>query len=193
GGTAVVLAGAGARTAGVPLALVIALAAAGMTAGAGVDYALGRAGVARLLRHPRAGRLGRRLADQLEQAAPLLQRHGWWMMLVAHAFGHGRSSLAVAAGASRLPLKRFFAIEVPAAILWGGLYAGGGYYLAAEWGRVELALRRAGWVGAALLIVSALVWWLQQRALRRGPPAPGDGKPDPATHTPPVPAPLLPP
>ena len=51
GGTAVVLAGAGARTAGVPLALVVALAAAGMTAGAGVDYALGRGAAYRKCPH----------------------------------------------------------------------------------------------------------------------------------------------
>lgn len=175
GGTAVVLAGAGARAAGLPLSLVVALAALGMTAGATVDYYLGYAGAARLLRHPRAGRLGQRLATQLDDAVPLLRHHGWWMLLIAHAFGHGRSSLAVAAGASRLPLRFFLRLEAPAALLWAALYAGGGYYLAAEWSRLELALRRAGWAGAALLLIGAGTWLVQRwwRERSRPPAAPG--------------------
>jgi membrane protein DedA with SNARE-associated domain len=163
GGVVVALSGAGARAAGVPLPLLVVAAALGMTAGAVADYYMGKAGIHRLLHQPWTGRFGRRLARQLDNAEPLLRRHGWWMMLFAHAFGHGRSSMALAAGASRFPLGRFLAIEFPAALLWSALYAGGGYLLGREWDKFELVLRRAGWVGAAALIAGGLAWWLWHR------------------------------
>jgi membrane-associated protein len=172
GGTVVALAGAGARAAGLPLPVLIVLAAAGMTGGACVDYLVGRAGLARLLvhprlqAHPRVARAGRAVAARLEGAAPLLRRHGWWLMLVAHAFGHGRSSLAVAAGAARLPLGRFLAIELPAALLWATLFAGGGYLLADRWQTVELAVRQVGALSLLLVPVGGLVWWWHRRRAR---------------------------
>ncbi|MDQ3699766.1 MAG: DedA family protein [Chloroflexota bacterium] len=176
GGAVVALAGAGGRTAGHSLPLLILLAASGMCGGAAIDYYLGRAGIARLLHHRWAGRWGRRLAMQLEQAEPLLRRHGWWIMLVAHAFGTGRSSLAVAAGASGLPLKRFMAIEAPAAVLWSAIYAGGGYVLAAQWSTFELVIRRAGWLMSVVAVLVVLVWWLWQRRRPKGGTSPTAGR-----------------
>jgi membrane protein DedA with SNARE-associated domain len=174
GGTVVALAGAGARAVGLPLPVLVFLAAAGMTGGACIDYWMGRAGVARLLlhprlqAHPRTGTFCRGLAVKLDGAAPLLRRHGWWMMLMAHAFGHGRSTMALAAGAGRLPLRRFLAIEVPAAVLWATIFAGGGYLLADRWQAVELALRQVGAVGLLLLpAAGALWWWRRSRRARR--------------------------
>ena len=174
GGTVVALAGAGARAVGLPLPVLVLLAAAGMTGGACLDYWMGRAGVARLLlhprlqAHPRTGALCRGLAVKLDGAAPLLRRHGWWMMLVAHAFGHGRSSMALAAGAGRLPLRRFLAIEVPAAVLWATIFAGGGYLLADRWQAVELALRQVGAIGLLLVpAAGAIWWWRRSRRARR--------------------------
>ena len=95
-------------------------------------------------------------------------------MLVAHTFGHGRSALAVAAGASHLPLRRFLAIEaieVPAALIWSALYAGGGYVLGGELQTFELVLRRLGWFGAALVLAGFAAWWYRER--HRAPPARG--------------------
>ena len=186
GGMVVAFAGGGARAAGFSLLELVALAmlaAAGMTGGAVLDYYLGLGGADRLLRHRRTGRLGRALADQLDHAAPLLRHHGWWMMLVAHAFGHGRSSLAVAAGASRMPLRRFLAIEAPAALLWSALYTGGGYFLASEWGRFELMLRRVGWAGALVIIGGALAWWYWHRRVRQLQARQGVTAPAPAPET----------
>jgi membrane-associated protein len=174
GGTVVALAGAGARAVGLPLPVLVILAAAGMTGGACLDYLMGRAGIARLLlhprlqTHPRVGAFCRGLSVKLDGAAPLLRRHGWWMMLVAHAFGHGRSSLALAAGAGRLPLRRFLAIEVPAALLWATIFAGGGYLLADRWQAVELALRQIGGIGFLLLpLIGGAWWWRRSRRARR--------------------------
>jgi membrane protein DedA with SNARE-associated domain len=164
------LAGAGARAAGLPLPLLpvlVLLGAAGLLAGAVVNFQLGRLGLARLLRQPWTGAWGSRVAAQLAAATPLLRRHGWWVALVASAFGATRSSLAVAAGAGGFPLRRLLAIQLPVALLWSGLYAGGGYALADLWGWLEQAVRQAGAAGAGAAVLGAGAWWAARR-WRRG-------------------------
>jgi membrane protein DedA with SNARE-associated domain len=157
----VALSGAGARATGLALPLVpllVLLGAAGLLAGAAASYHLGRVGLVGLLRQPWLGPWGPRLEAQLTAAAPLLQRHGWWIAVVASAFGAARASLAVAAGAAGFPLGRLLAIQLPAALLWSGLYAGGGYLLADQWDRVEQAARQAGAAGAVALILGGGAW-----------------------------------
>ena len=70
GGAVVGLSAVGGRAAGLPLPLLAALAAAGTTGGAVIDYLLGRSGADRVLRYRWAGRMGQRFADQLDEAAP---------------------------------------------------------------------------------------------------------------------------
>jgi membrane protein DedA with SNARE-associated domain len=167
GGTVVALSGAAGRTASLSLPWLIVMSALGMTAGAVTNYYCGRAGLQRVLARSWTGKIGRELAVQLRSAEPLLRKHGWWVMLFAHAFGPGRSTLALAAGASGFSLVRFLIIELPAAFLWSALYAGGGYLLAGEWQNLELMLRRIGWVGAALLVIGGGGYWLWHRKLAR--------------------------
>ena len=169
GAGVVALSGAGAREAGLSPALLpvlVLLGAGGLLAGAGANYYLGRIGVGRLLRQPWLGDVGPRMEAQLTAAAPLLRRHGWWVALLASTFGAARSSLAVAAGAGGLPLGRLLAMQLPAALLWSGLYAGGGYLLADQWERVAQAIRQAGTGGAAASILVLGAWWLVKRRHR---------------------------
>jgi membrane-associated protein len=156
GGPVVALAAAGARTAGVPLPLMIVVAGAGMTAGALFDYYLGRLGAHQLLRHPRAGRIGQRLAAQLDQVQPLLYRHGWWVILVAQAWSYARTTVALGAGAARFPLHRFALLEAPVALLWATLWSLVGYSLAAGYERFEPLLQKAGWVALSLIALVLL-------------------------------------
>ncbi|HEU5315224.1 MAG TPA: DedA family protein [Chloroflexota bacterium] len=167
GGTVVALSGAAGRTANASLPLLVICAALGMTLGAVTNYYCGRFGVHQVLNRRWTGRIGRELAHQLQNAEPLLRKHGWWVMLFAHAFGPGRSSLALAAGASGFSLTRFLIIELPAAFLWSALYAGGGFLLASEWQNLELMLRRIGWAGAILLVIGAVAWWFSRRLVHR--------------------------
>jgi membrane protein DedA with SNARE-associated domain len=156
----VALSGVAARTGGLNLPLLILLGAAGMVLGGVFDYLLGRAGMERVIRR---SRLGPRLAPQFDHAGELLARHGWWIIALSHVVGHGRSIMALTAGAGRLPLRRYLAYEVPAALLWSAIYAGGGYALAREWHRAEALLHRLGWVGVGALVLGALAWWVAQR------------------------------
>jgi membrane protein DedA with SNARE-associated domain len=175
GGTVVALSGAAGRTANVSLPLLIISAALGMTLGAVTNYYCGRAGVHQLLNRRWTGKVGRDLAQQLQNAEPLLRRHGWWVMLFAHAVGPGRSTLALAAGASGFSLPRFLVIELPAAFLWSALYAGGGFLLASRWQNLELMMRRVGWAGAVLVILGGAGWYFYRRLTRGAPVAAGAG------------------
>ena len=166
GAGVIALSGAGAREAGLTVALLpllVFLGAGGLLAAAVVNYQLGRSGLSRLLGQPWIGPWGPRLQAQLTAAASLLGRHGWWVALLASAFGAARSSLAVAAGAGGFPLRRLLAIQLPAAVLWSGLYVGGGYLLADQWERVEQAIRQAGAAGFVLIALAVGIWWAVRR------------------------------
>lgn len=162
GGIAVAVTSAGGREADASISLLYLLGTAGMTGGAIFDYMLGRLGAERFLLEPRLGRLGPFLLNKLDEAKPHIEKHGWWMMLVVHAFGHGRSSLAMAAGASRLPFRRFLAMELPAAAMWSAAFVGGGYFLGGEWRLVTRVMARLGWAGAVVAAVVALAWWIRR-------------------------------
>jgi membrane-associated protein len=170
GAGVVALSGAGARATGLPLALLPALVlagAAGMLGGAAVNYQLGRFGIGRLLREPWLGSWGPSLEAQLTAASELLRRHGWWMTLLASSFSAGRSWLAVAAGAGGFPMRRLLLMQLPAALVWSALYAGGGFLLADQWDRLEQTVRRAGLAGlAAAVAIGGAVWTV--RRWRRG-------------------------
>jgi membrane protein DedA with SNARE-associated domain len=166
GGIAVAVSSAGGREAGASVTVLYLLGTAGMAGGAVFDYVLGRLGADRLLLDPRLGRLGPFLLSKLDDAKPHLERHGWWMMLVVHAFGHGRSALAMAAGASRLPFRRFLAMELPAAALWSAAFVGGGYFLGGQWRLATRMMAQLGWAGAAVAALSVMVWWVRRSRVK---------------------------
>jgi hypothetical protein len=58
-------------------------------------------------------------------------------------------------------------MEVPAALLWSTVYAGGGYVLASQWSTFELVLRRLGWVGTVVAVVIIGTWYFWQRRVIR--------------------------
>lgn len=163
GGSVVVLSGIAARSGGLSLPLLVGLSAAGMVLGALVNYAIGYAGYRWL---PAESRLGLRLRHELDRAGVVLSKHGWWAMTIAYLFGPGRSALSLAAGAGRMPLGRFLSIQIPAALLWSTIYAGGAYMLASEWRMIERILYRAGWAGTAGAIAAVAVWWVLHRRMR---------------------------
>ena len=70
-------------------------------------------------------------------------------------------------GAAGFPLRRLLALQLPAALLWSGLYAGGGYVLGDQWGRLEQAVRQAGAAGAGAAVLVLGAWWAARR-WRRG-------------------------
>lgn len=167
GGIAVIVSAAAGRAHGASLPLLVALATIGTIVGAAFDWMLGRIGISRLLAHPASGSFGKYLLRKLTAAEPAMEHHGWWLMLIMHVIGQGRTAFAVAAGASGMSLKRFIQIEAPAALLWSVLYVSGGYWLGGRMHYVAHVIVRWGWtfvVGAVL--VGGTVWAVRRLTAR---------------------------
>lgn len=103
---------------GVPLAVVLAVAALGAWTGDQVAFWLGRAvGTGRVpfLRGPR----GRRAVDWASRA---LHRRGAAVVLSARFVPVGRMAVNVTAGAVGFPRRRFAALSAVASVLWAAYY-----------------------------------------------------------------------
>ncbi|HEV8637369.1 MAG TPA: DedA family protein [Chloroflexota bacterium] len=167
GGTMVLLGGVYARLGTLELPWVILVGWIGTYLGASFDYWVGRLGE----RGPFARVLGRReLRSPLARAGALLARYGMLALLGGHFVSQIRSLVAVAAGITRLPYRRFALYEAPAALAWATVYGVGGYLLADQLPRFEAMMNRFGWVAA--LISAALLAWRFWRPLR---PAEAEG------------------
>ena len=163
GGIAVVVAAAAGRANDASLPLMVVLATIGTIIGAAFDWTLGRLGISRILAHPASGRLGKYLLKKLADAEPAMENHGWWVMLIMHVVGQGRTAFAVAAGASGMPLRRFLQIEAPAALLWSLIYVSGGYWLGGRMHHVAHLVVRWGWTLLAGVLLIIAVGWVAKR------------------------------
>lgn len=178
GGTMVLLGAFYSRLGTLAWPAVLLLATAGTVSGVATDYLLGRLAWDGVLAPTP---LGRHASPHISKARDFLARHGAWAVLLGHFAGQTRTALALAAGTSRFGLRRYLALEVPAALAYNLLYCALGYLLAEKLDVVEWLLGRVGatvWVLAALLIV---VWLVRRRYARhkvgaaadpRRPPAP---------------------
>ncbi len=157
GGTAVVLAGYAVRDQGpAGLASVAVTAWLGMTLGATLDYWLGRVAGRRLVPERAPWRLARRWRRLLRTSQRFMRRWGWWAILLANLAGPGRSSIAVASGASRWSFGAFLLGQSVAAGLWSVLFCAIGYFAAGEAQRLQVALSGAGVALAAVFVALIL-------------------------------------
>ncbi|MGH2351633.1 MAG: DedA family protein [Chloroflexota bacterium] len=155
GGTAVILAGFAARDGGAGSFLAVAVAAwIGMTLGAAVDYWLGRLAGHRLVPRWLPWRLATRWRRLLRSSRGFMRRWGWWAIAIANIAGPGRSSLAVAAGASGWSFGSFLAGQAIASAAWSVLYSGLGHVAAGEVERVQVLVSGAGMAMAVMLILA---------------------------------------
>jgi membrane protein DedA with SNARE-associated domain len=160
GGTLVLLGAVCAQQGTLSLPLVLACGWLGMVLGTSADFALGRWGVRTSLWRTR---WRARLEPRLVEAERFLDRHGLWALLLAHFIGHIRSFVAITAGMSRLPYRRFLSYEVIAALAWNALWLLAGYLVGAN---LDMLRRFASGAGVAVLLV-AVVGYLIYRRFRR--------------------------
>ena len=129
--------------------LVLLLGWLGMVLGTSLDYAVGRWALRATLGQ---ARLMARLEPKLGDAERFLERHGAWAFLLAHFVGHVRSFVALTAGTSRLPYRRFLRYEALAALVWNLVWVLAGYLVGAH---LEFLQRLMG--GASLAVVLVVV------------------------------------
>jgi membrane protein DedA with SNARE-associated domain len=159
GGTALVVAGADASTKhGLPLGWVIVVGAVGALIGTTAGFALGRwRGEPILLR---LGRLFRRRPGQVQALRERFQEHGAVPVFIARFITGARNVAGLVAGASGMPLARFFLVSAAAAAAWSSLITLE-YYFA---GRAILGAPT--WVQIVLIIVGVIVTIVSFRLLR---------------------------
>jgi membrane-associated protein len=156
GGTVVIFSGFAARASGgLGYAQVAFAAWLGMTAGAVVDYWIGRLAGKRLVPRRAPWRLASRWRAMLRSSNAFMKRWGWWAIIAANLAGPGRSAMAVAAGASGWSFRSFLPAQAIASIGWACLYTGLGYFAAGEAQRVKHLMGGLG-VGMGIMLVVAV-------------------------------------
>ena len=152
GGSLVLLGAIYAQRGAMALPLVLVLGWLGMVLGTSLDYALGRWGL-----HSTLGRtrLMARLEPKLAAARRFLARHGAWALVLAHFIGHVRSFVAITAGASRLPYRRFLLYEGIAALAWNLVWVTAGYLVGEH---LDALQRLVGGTGLALVVLALVAY-----------------------------------
>lgn len=163
GGSLVLLGAVYAHQGVLALPVVLVLGWLGMVLGTSLDYALGRWGLHALLGRTR---LMTRLEPKLDEAERFLARHGAWALLLAHFIGHVRSFVAITAGTTRLPYRRFLLYEGIAALAWNILWVTAGYLVGENLGLLQRLVSGAG-LAIALLLVAGYIAYRLYRLIKR--------------------------
>jgi membrane protein DedA with SNARE-associated domain len=160
GGSLVLLGAIYAQRGAMALPLVLVLGWLGMVLGTSLDYALGRWGL-----HSTLGRtrLMARLEPKLAAAQRFLARHGAWALVLAHFIGHVRSFVAITAGASRLPYRRFLLYEGIAALAWNLVWVMAGYLVGKHLDALQRFVGGSGLALVGLVLVAYVVYRLVAR------------------------------
>jgi hypothetical protein len=136
------------------------LAFLGMVTGTSLDYGLGRLGLQSVLSRTR---FAPALEPRLSRAERFLERWGVWAFLLAHFVGHVRSFLAITAGMTQLPVRRFLLYEGTAALIWNLIFVGLGYALGGNLDRLQHLMSRAG----IAIGIAASLGYVVYRVLQR--------------------------
>lgn len=135
---------------------------AGSTIGAAILYEVGRKGGRPLMR--------RRWVPfdeaQLERADRLIERHGWWVVLLGRLLPGVRSVVSLPAGLHRMPRGIFLVLTMIGSGVFNAALIGAGWALGSEWDRIQDPVSAASKVIVAAVVV-ALFCWLVIRARRR--------------------------
>ena len=162
GEAGMVVAGAAGHEGGSPLALLVAAAAAGATAGDCVSYGVGRRFGMRLL--DRWDLTRRRVRPAAERAHDHFARHGGRAVFAARWVGALRAVVPVVAGTAGMPFLRFLAWNVAASLTWATAVVSLGYYAGPR--IADVVDRVGGWLSAAVVALVVAVWVLRRRRRR---------------------------
>jgi membrane protein DedA with SNARE-associated domain/membrane-associated phospholipid phosphatase len=161
---AVILFGVGAvvSTGAMPLVPTLAWVAAGAIAGDTISFWLGR----HFHQHLRVVWPFRRYPRLISRGIDFFYKHGGKSVLMARFVGPVRPVIPAVAGMLDMPVLRFLAVDLFAALLWAPAYILPGVVFGAS---LDLAAEVAGRLVVLLLVVIGLVWfslWLVSRIVR---------------------------
>jgi membrane protein DedA with SNARE-associated domain len=153
GETVLLAGGFFARQGSLPLGWVLAAAFLAAVAGDNTGYWIGRRGGRDLVE--RYGRWVGLTAGRLESIDRFFARHGTKTVLIARFLSGVRAFAPLFAGISRIPWRRFAAVDAAACLLWATGVGLVGYAFGESWGRIEHWIGRAGL--SVLVLATALL------------------------------------
>jgi membrane protein DedA with SNARE-associated domain len=148
------------------LPTALAMSTVGSVAGAFLLYALGRWGGRPVLyRWHRVLRVDER---QLDRADAWFDRYGPQLVFWCRMIPLARSVISIPAGASEMPVSRFFALTTAGSLIWNAILIGAGLALGRNW---EVVSRTVGTYSNVVLITlllgfvaaGAVVWRRRQQ------------------------------
>jgi undecaprenyl-diphosphatase len=153
GEIAVILGGVLASRGHVPLAGILAAGVVGPLVGDSIGYHLGR-------RYD-ASKLKGRAAKRWERARKSLEEKGGAAVFFGRFAAFLRSIIPAAAGAAKMPYRKFLLHDAPACVRWGVGSVLLGYYAGGSWKKLVHA---AGWIALAVFAALAVFFWRRMRA-----------------------------
>ncbi len=153
GEAGLVLVGAAAARAGVPLPAVIVFAAVGATVGDSVGWLIGRYAGLRLLERWRWSR--RVVVPKLTSARVYFEGRGGAAVFLGKFVGAMRAIVSVVAGLNRMPYTRFLAWNALGSIVWTGLVISVGYFFGEH---ADNAVADVGLLVALAIVALALAY-----------------------------------
>ena len=173
GDTLTLLAGVYAMRGEASWALVFGAVTLGSVAGAAVDYALGRL-IATRVEHQPDGKLFFWISHaSIHKAQAKMREKGASILLMNRFLPAVRSLIFVAAGASRMPVRKVLVYGAISAMAWNGLIMGAGLAVGGNLNRVQALLDHYQRTALLLLVLVALVFGL--RFLRKSRRQAGSG------------------
>jgi len=163
GETAVLLGGVLAASGRLHLGLLVALVVASAVLGDSAGYEVGRLAGPRLL----SSRPLRRSARRLEGAQRFLRERGGTAVFLARFTAFLRAVVPALAGASRMPYRRFLPFNAAGALLWGTGVTLLGFFAGHSYAAVERVLGRASAVLLVVVLLAGLVVWHRRRRRTR--------------------------
>lgn len=164
GELAVIIGGMTAGQGHTDLALLVAIVWASALAGDLTSYTLGRLRGRELVR--RHGAAVKLTPQRFEQVEGFLGQHGGKTLVVGRFIGLVRVITPFAAGASKMPARRFVPYAVLGSGLWSAAFSALGYVFWRSFDQAE-AVARQGTLVLVGVIVAALVLFAAYRRLRK--------------------------
>ncbi|HUF85504.1 MAG TPA: DedA family protein [Acidimicrobiia bacterium] len=168
GEAGMVVAGAAASRADVPLVTMIAAAAVGAIAGDSVSYWMGRRWGMSLVRRWEPVR--RRVEPRVVRSQLYFAQRGGAAVFLGRFVGAVRGVVPAVAGMSAMPYRRFLPWNVLASLVWTTAVVSAGFLLGRN---VEKVVSKASLVVTLIVIGGAATWWLVRRRNRRRAARPG--------------------
>lgn len=163
GDTIVLMGGAYAVRGGNSVLLVWLAVTVASIIGISCNYAVGRYVADRVNARPEGKLLFGVTHANVRELQEKMRERGAWLLVVNRFLPTFRTVLFIAAGASRMPLRKVLALGVLSALAWNGMLLGVGYLLGGNAERLEKLLteyKRGAFIVVGLVVVVLLVRWL---------------------------------